>query len=95
MRVTYPLRNLRSHARLREEIAQHLPYFEYLRNFRRMSFRRNLLNVFDKLNAPQTQFIDRARCAAWLDSQRFEPDSISIRRYAGVSYSLNAVRRGE
>lgn len=71
-----------------------LPYYEYFRNFRRMSFRRNLLNVFDKLNAPQTQFLDRRRCAGWLDAGRFEPESVSIRHHAGVSYSLNGVRRG-
>lgn len=70
-----------------------LPYYGYFRNFRRMSFRRNLLNVFDKLNAPQTWFIDRRRCEAWLDPGRFEPESISILHYAGVSYSLNGVRR--
>ena len=72
-----------------------LPYYRYFRNFRRMSFRRNVLNVFDKLNAPQTHFIDRSRCSAWLDTGRFEPDSVSIRPYAGVSYSLNGIRRGE
>ena len=72
-----------------------LPYFEYFRNFRRLSFRRNLLNVFDKLNAPQTHFIDRRRCERWLSEDRFAPETISVRHYAGVSYSLNGVRRRE
>ncbi len=70
-----------------------LPYYDYFRNFRRLSFRRNLLNVFDKLNAPQTRFIDRATCERWLDPESFVPETVSIRRYAGVSYSLNGVRR--
>ncbi len=70
-----------------------LPYFEYFRNFRRLAFRRNVLNVFDKLNAPQTHFIDRRRCERWLSAARFEPGSVSVRPHAGVSYSLNGVRR--
>ncbi len=70
-----------------------LPYYDYFRNFRRLPFRRNVLNVFDKLNAPQTRFISRAECERWLSPERFEPESISIRPYAGVSYSLTGVRR--
>jgi SAM-dependent methyltransferase len=71
----------------------HLPYAEYFRNWRRLSFDRNLLNVFDKLNAPQTTFITRRRCMEWLSAERFEPDSVSVRHYCGVSYSLSGVRR--
>lgn len=70
-----------------------LPYHEYFRNFRRLSFRRNVLNVFDKLNAPQTRFTTRAQCDRWFNPQRFDPSSVSIRRYAGVSYSLSGVTR--
>ena len=70
-----------------------LPYYEYFRNFRRLSFQRNLLNVFDKLNAPQTRFTTWAQCNAWFAPDRFEPDSICIRRYAGVSYSLAGTKR--
>ncbi len=69
-----------------------LPYFEYFANFRELSFERNALNVFDKLNAPQTRFISRERCARWLGDDRFEPGTTSIRHYAGVSYSLVGVR---
>jgi len=36
-----------------------LPYYEYFQNFRKLSFQRNLLNVYDKLNAPQTVFIEK------------------------------------
>lgn len=72
-----------------------LPYFEYFRNFRRLSFERNLLNVFDKLNAPQTRFTTRATCSEWFSAARFVPESISIRPYAGVSYSLTGIKRGE
>jgi SAM-dependent methyltransferase len=40
-----------------------LPYFDYFETFRRMTFERNLLNVFDKLNAPQTHFTTRQKCS--------------------------------
>ena len=70
-----------------------LPYHEYFANFRRLSFRRNVLNVFDKLNAPQTHFITRDRCERWFNAAAFEPESISISRYAGVSYSMSGVKR--
>ena len=70
-----------------------LPYHGYFKNFRRLSFARNVLNVFDKLNAPQTHFITREQCERWFNTRDFEPSSISIRRYAGVSYSLSGIKR--
>jgi SAM-dependent methyltransferase len=70
-----------------------LPYHEYFANFRRLTFRRNVLNVFDKLNAPQTHFTTRETCRRWFGPDRFVPDSIAIRRYAGVSWSLSGVKR--
>jgi SAM-dependent methyltransferase len=70
-----------------------LPYYEYFGNFRRLSFSRNMLNVFDKLNAPQTRFTTRKKCDDWFSPERFETASISIRPYKGVSYSLSGVKR--
>jgi SAM-dependent methyltransferase len=70
-----------------------LPYYEYFQNARRMSFGRNVLNVFDKLNAPQVKFTTRAKCSEWFSRDRFVPESVSIRRYVGVSYSLTGVKR--
>jgi 2-polyprenyl-3-methyl-5-hydroxy-6-metoxy-1,4-benzoquinol methylase len=70
-----------------------LPYFEYFQNFRRLSFGRNVLNVFDKLNAPQTRFTTRAKCDQWFSPERFESGSVSVRPYKGVSYSLNGVKK--
>ncbi|MBF0323970.1 MAG: class I SAM-dependent methyltransferase [Alphaproteobacteria bacterium] len=75
--------------------ARALPYYEYFQNFRRLSFTRNVLNVFDKLNAPQTHFTTRAKCDEWFNPQRFDPDSIRITPYVGVSYSLVGVRRSD
>jgi len=65
-----------------------LPYFEYFSNFRRLSFERNVLNVFDKLNAPQTHFTTLETAQRWMASDRFDPEGISIMPYVGVSYSL-------
>lgn len=70
-----------------------LPYYEYFANFRRLGFTRNVLNVFDKLNAPQTHFTTRARAERWFGPDRFEPASISIRPYVGVSWSLTGIKR--
>lgn len=70
-----------------------LPYFDYFVNFRRMSFERNLLNVFDKLNAPQTHFTTRQKCSEWFNAVNFEPESISMLHYLGVSYTLSGIKR--
>ncbi len=70
-----------------------LPYFDYFANFRRLDFRRNVLNVFDKLNAPQTHFTTLSKAREWFCEARFEKGSIHIRPYAGVSYSLNGIKR--
>lgn len=65
-----------------------LPYYEYFANFRRLSFLRNTLNVFDKLNAPQVDFISRNRAAGWVADM----ENATIRPYKGVSYSIVATR---
>ena len=83
------------HSIYRFNIFKFLPYFEYFGNFRRLSFERNVLNVFDKLNAPQTDFISRKRCEQWLSKDRFEENSISIRHYKNVSYSLTGIKQND
>ncbi len=70
-----------------------LPYYEYFGNFRKLSFERNLLNVYDKLNAPQTTFTTLSKTREWMSPARFEPESISVLPYKGVSYSLVGVKR--
>jgi len=81
------------HSAYRLPLLSFLPYYDYFGNFRRMSFRRNVLNVFDKLNAPQTRFTTRGKCAEWFNAEHFRPESISIRPYKGVSYSLTGVKK--
>lgn len=62
-----------------------LPYFQYFQNFRRLSFYRNILNIFDKLNAPQVQFINKSRIMQWFDDVCFETRTITF--YKGVSWT--------
>lgn len=68
-----------------------LPYYEYFQNWRKLTYRRNLLNVFDKLNAPQTWFIQKQQITNWFDSAQYS--DISITPYRGVSWRGSAVKR--
>lgn len=61
-----------------------LPYYEYFQNFRKLSFARNDLNVFDKLNAPQTHFITRERMEKWFAENGYS--DVVISAYKGVSW---------
>lgn len=61
-----------------------LPFYEYFQNWRRLSYTRNVLNVFDKLNAPQTWFITEKRVRAWFDAARFT--DVHVSPYKGVSW---------
>jgi SAM-dependent methyltransferase len=61
-----------------------LPFYEYFQNWRRLSFRRNVLNVFDKLNAPQTWFIPHSLIQDWFDDAHFT--DVHISPYKGVSW---------
>lgn len=69
-----------------------LPFYEYFQNFRKLSFGRNVLNVFDKLNAPQTDFISQERIKRWFNPQVFE--DVSITPYLGVSWRASGILRG-
>lgn len=68
-----------------------LPYYQYFQNWRRLSYRRNLLNVFDKLNAPQTHFLKRETVEAWFKPEAF--DDVHISSYKGVSYRASGRKR--
>jgi SAM-dependent methyltransferase len=69
-----------------------LPYYEYFKNFRKLSFYRNNLNVFDKLNAPQVIFIEHSRVAKWFDQAEF--DSVHISSYLNVSWRGSGTKNG-
>jgi SAM-dependent methyltransferase len=68
-----------------------LPYWEYFQNFRRLSYSRNTLNVFDKLNAPQVELITRERIEGWFRTGAFVRHE--IRPYLGVSWTAVGVAR--
>jgi len=68
-----------------------LPYYEYFQNWRILGYRRNVLNVFDKLNAPQTDFIDHARIQNWFSPEEFS--NVSITPYKGVSWRGSGVKK--
>jgi len=81
------------HSLYRFNIFRFLPYFDYFGDFRRLAFKHNVLNVFDKLNAPQTMFVTGAKTSEWFSEELFEPQIISIRHYLGVSYSLTGIKK--
>jgi len=68
-----------------------LPYYEYFGNFRKLTFYRNTLNVFDKLNAPQVDFISYERIKKWFSESEYE--QISITPYKGVSWRGSGVKK--
>lgn len=67
-----------------------LPYYDYFGNFRRLSFERNSLNVFDKLNAPQVHFISKERVAKWFNDKEF--GNVHISSYKGISWRASATK---
>lgn len=68
-----------------------LPFYEYFENWRKLSYHRNLLNVFDKLNAPQTHFIHGEEIHSWFSPDLFTDTAISP--YKGVSWRASGTRR--
>lgn len=49
-----------------------LPYYQFFRYFRKLSFQRNVLNVFDQLNAPTTHFIKYDEVKTWFEQAGFK-----------------------
>ena len=64
-----------------------LPYYEYFKNYRKMSFKRNALNIYDKLNAPQQYFISEKDLHRWYSENGFQ--IISCTQYMGVSWRVS------
>jgi len=68
-----------------------LPFYEYFSNWRKLSFSRNTMNVFDKLNAPQTFFIDEKTIRNWFNKKEFS--NIYISQYKGVSWRGSGTKK--
>lgn len=69
-----------------------LPYYDYFNNFKKLSFCRNCLNVFDKLNAPQVIFISKKMIHNWFNPGEFK--EIYINSYMGVSWRATGIKNG-
>ena len=68
-----------------------LPYYEYFGNFRKMSFHRNVLNVYDKLNAPQQYFLPKETIESWFNDSDYE--NVHISPYMGVSWRASGNKK--
>lgn len=67
-----------------------LPFYEYFQNWRKLKFKRNNMNVFDKLNAPQTFFIKNETIKKWFNKGEFK--DVHISRYKGVSWRVSGTK---
>ena len=68
-----------------------LPYFQYFQNWRKLTYQQNLLNVFDKLNAPQTHFLKRETVDSWFNADQFT--DVHISPYKGVSWRGSGTKK--
>lgn len=68
-----------------------LPYYQYFQNWRKLSYKRNLLNVFDKLNARQTFFIKQETIKEWFNENEFT--NVHISPYKGVSWRGSGIKK--
>ena len=68
---------------------QFLPFYEYFDNWRKLTYRMNVLNVFDKLNAPVTHFIKKNTINKWFNGG-FK--KICIYGYKGVSWRASGTK---
>jgi SAM-dependent methyltransferase len=68
-----------------------LPFYQYFQNWRKLSLKMNMLNVFDKLNAPQTWFLTEADVRRLFNDRDFV--DVHISPYRGVSWRGSGTRR--
>jgi 2-polyprenyl-3-methyl-5-hydroxy-6-metoxy-1,4-benzoquinol methylase len=68
-----------------------LPMYDYLERSRRLTPRKIAGNVFDKLNAPHTDFIRRERIESWFADPRLT--DVHLSPHLGVSWRGSATRR--
>lgn len=67
-----------------------LPYFYYFQNWRKLPFGRNQLNVFDKINAPTTNFIREEQIYQWFNKNDFK--NVYIDHYNMVSWRVSGTK---
>jgi SAM-dependent methyltransferase len=69
-----------------------LPFYDYFRSWRRLSFVRNATNVFDKLNAPTTHFIKRGDIDRWFAGTPYQ--EVTVSDWCRLSWRICASRDG-
>jgi len=79
------------HTIYRLPVGRLLPMYHYLSFSRSLTPRRVAGNVLDKLVAPRTDFISKARAQGWLADPQFE--AVHFSPFLGVSWRLSARRR--
>ena len=67
-----------------------LPFYEYFQNFRKLDFKMNNLNIFDKMNAPLTHYIKKGAIQRWFNREEFF--NIHISHYKGVSWRASGTK---
>jgi len=67
-----------------------LPFYKYFENWRKLSFKRNFINVFDKLNAPITHFIKREELEEWFNEKEFK--NVHMSQYLGVNWRASGTK---
>jgi SAM-dependent methyltransferase len=67
-----------------------LPYRRYFQHFRAQSYSRQLMKVFDKLNAPVTHWFRREDVARWFHDD-FE--EVALRHHLGMSWAGRGRKR--
>lgn len=67
-----------------------LPFYEYFQNFRKLGFKMNNLNVFDKLNAPVVHYIKKSTIQQWFNAKEFY--NVHISNYKGVSWRASGIK---
>ena len=67
-----------------------LPYYDYFGNFRKLNYKKNVQNAYDKLIAPQTFFLKKGDVEAWFKPEEFR--DIHISHYKGVSWRCSGTK---
>lgn len=68
-----------------------LPYYNHVAYSRKLSYKRNLLNIFDKLNAPVTHFIKRETVSEWFNAAEFS--DVHISDFNEVSWRASGTKK--
>lgn len=80
-----------SHILYRSTLFKNFPYFKYFQYARKMTFRRNALNIYDKLNCHQQHFISKEELENWYNKNNYK--DIKISNFLGTSWRVSGRKR--